>query len=123
LDDWGLFRECLGGFAACGLLRETTPNHPPSPDEIECHGVDCISKCHLRLASSARLLAKAVSALAICVIMNVIAVGFGDDITDAAARKRIEGYFPGRDVHIIEMLASWYDGGGVHCHTNDQPAL
>ena len=27
-DDWGLFRECLGGFAACGLLRETIPNHP-----------------------------------------------------------------------------------------------
>jgi hypothetical protein len=34
-----LFRECLGGFAACGLLRETTPNHPPSPDQNECHGV------------------------------------------------------------------------------------
>jgi len=27
-DDWGLFRECLGGFAACGLLRKTTPNYP-----------------------------------------------------------------------------------------------
>ena len=53
----------------------------------------------------------------------VITVGFGNDTTDAAARKRIEGYFPGRDVHIIEMLASWYDGGGVHCHSNDQPAL
>ena len=53
----------------------------------------------------------------------VIAVGFGDDAIDAAARKRIEGYFPGRDVHIIEMLASWYYGGGVHCHSNDQPAL
>jgi len=53
----------------------------------------------------------------------VIAVGFADEITDTAARKRIGGYFPGRDVHIIEMLASWYDGGGVHCHTNDQPAL
>ncbi|MCP4332752.1 MAG: agmatine deiminase family protein [Gammaproteobacteria bacterium] len=53
----------------------------------------------------------------------VIAVGFGYSVTDTAARKRIEGYFPGREVHIIEMLASWYDGGGVHCHTNDQPAL
>ena len=53
----------------------------------------------------------------------VTTVGFGDDNTDAAARKRIEGYFPGRDVHIIKMLASWYDGGGVHCHTNDQLAL
>ncbi|AQA19659.1 hypothetical protein BST95_16850 [Halioglobus japonicus] len=53
----------------------------------------------------------------------VITMGFGDEQLDAAARKRIEGYFPGRDVYVIEMLASWYDGGGVHCHTNDQPAL
>jgi hypothetical protein len=36
--DLGLFCECLGGFAACGLLRETTPNHPPSPDQKECLG-------------------------------------------------------------------------------------
>jgi agmatine deiminase len=53
----------------------------------------------------------------------VITVGFGDEASDAAAKKRIEGYFPGRDVYVIEMLASWYDGGGVHCHTNDQPAI
>jgi agmatine deiminase len=53
----------------------------------------------------------------------VIAVGFGDARIDAAAKERIEGYFPGREVHIVEMLESWYHGGGVHCHTNDQPAL
>lgn len=53
----------------------------------------------------------------------VIAVGFGHPEADAAARARIEGYFPGRDVHMIEMLSSWAAGGGVHCHTNDQPAL
>ncbi|MDH3635913.1 MAG: agmatine deiminase family protein [Gammaproteobacteria bacterium] len=53
----------------------------------------------------------------------VIAVGFGDDTTDTAAKQRIESYFPGRDVYIVEMLESWYDGGGVHCHTNDQPAM
>jgi len=53
----------------------------------------------------------------------VIAVGFDDYETDAAARIRIETYFPGRDVFIVEMLESWYEGGGVHCHTNDQPAL
>ena len=53
----------------------------------------------------------------------VIAVGFGDPDLDAAAKKRLEGYFPGRDVHVIEMLESWAAGGGVHCHTNDQPAL
>ena len=53
----------------------------------------------------------------------VITVGFGDEVADAAAKRRIEGYFPGRDVYVIEMLASWYDGGGVHCHTNDQPEI
>ena len=52
----------------------------------------------------------------------VLVVGFGDPETDAAAKARIEGYFPGRDVHVIEMLDSWAAGGGVHCHTNDQPA-
>ena len=49
--------------------------------------------------------------------------GSTGSVYDAAAKKRIEGYFPGRDVYVIEMLASWYDGGGVHCHTNDQPEL
>ena len=53
----------------------------------------------------------------------VITVGFGDETLDAAAKQRIESYFPGRDVYIVEMLDSWYYGGGVHCHTNDQPAV
>ena len=53
----------------------------------------------------------------------VITVGFGHEEYDAAARQRIGRYFPGRDVYVIEMLASWYNGGGVHCHTNDQPAI
>ena len=53
----------------------------------------------------------------------VIAVGFGNPRTDAAAKSRLQRYFPGRDVHVIEMLSSWAAGGGVHCHTNDQPAL
>ena len=52
----------------------------------------------------------------------VIATGFGHDRADAAAGARLETYFPGRDVHVIEMLESWAAGGGVHCHTNDQPA-
>ena len=53
----------------------------------------------------------------------VIVVGFGNIKTDTAAKSRIEGYFPNRDVHVIEMLSSWAAGGGVHCHTNDQPAI
>lgn len=53
----------------------------------------------------------------------IIAVGFDNAATDAAAKARLEGYFPNRDVYIIEMLGSWEAGGGVHCHTNDQPAF
>ena len=53
----------------------------------------------------------------------VITVGFGNAEADAAAKERIESYFPGRDVYVIEMLDSWAAGGGVHCHTNDQPAM
>ena len=53
----------------------------------------------------------------------VIAVGFGDPAADAAAKARLEGYFPERDVYVIEMLGSWAAGGGVHCHTNDQPEV
>ncbi|MDJ0777977.1 MAG: agmatine deiminase family protein [Gammaproteobacteria bacterium] len=53
----------------------------------------------------------------------VITVGFGHAEADAAAQQRIEGYFPGRKVYVVEMLESWYHGGGVHCHTNDQPEV
>ncbi len=52
----------------------------------------------------------------------VIVVGFDDVGMDAAAKSRIESYFPNRDVHVIPMLKSWVNGGGAHCHTNDQPA-
>ena len=53
----------------------------------------------------------------------VIVPGFGNPDTDIQAKSRIESYFPNRDVHLIEMLSSWAAGGGVHCHTNDQPAF
>ena len=53
----------------------------------------------------------------------VLVEGFNNPITDAAAKSRVESYFPGRDVHVVEMLRSWADGGGAHCHTNDQPLM
>ena len=52
----------------------------------------------------------------------VIAVGFENATTNAAAKARLEAYYPGRTVYVIDMLASWDAGGGAHCHTNDQPA-
>ena len=52
----------------------------------------------------------------------VILVGFDNPATDDAAKAQLEEWFPTRDVYVIEMLESWIAGGGVHCHTNDQPA-
>jgi len=52
----------------------------------------------------------------------VILVGFANPATDNAAKAQLEQWFPSRDVYVIEMLDSWIAGGGVHCHTNDQPA-
>ena len=53
----------------------------------------------------------------------VIATGFGVPKWDNAAKAAIESYFPNRDVHMITAPIIWYYGGGVHCVTNDQPAL
>ena len=53
----------------------------------------------------------------------VIATGFGDTSADANAKARLQSYFPNRDIYVIEMLESWAQGGGVHCHTNDQPSI
>lgn len=52
----------------------------------------------------------------------VIAGSFDNEKTDEAARLRIQGYFPGRDIHLVSIMSSWNAGGGIHCHTNDQPS-
>ncbi len=52
----------------------------------------------------------------------VATVGFDNPATDDAAKAQLQEWFPGREVYVIETLESWYAGGGVHCHTNDQPA-
>ena len=53
----------------------------------------------------------------------VISSGFGDTKADTNAKARLQSYFPGRDVYVIEMLESWAQGGGIHCHTSDQPSI
>ena len=53
----------------------------------------------------------------------VITTGFGVPTWDDDAKMRIEGFFPERDVHVVQTLEIWYWGGGVHCVTNDQPYM
>ena len=52
----------------------------------------------------------------------VILTGFGTPSWDQAAARTVEGYFPGREVYVVNGLELWYYGGGIHCVTNDQPA-
>ncbi len=52
----------------------------------------------------------------------VITTGYGVEILDLRAKARLQSYFPDRDIYVLPMLKSWAAGGGVHCHTNDQPA-
>ena len=52
----------------------------------------------------------------------VITTGYGDERLDNRAKVRLQRYFPDRDIYVLPMLKSWAAGGGVHCHTNDQPA-
>ncbi len=51
----------------------------------------------------------------------VAAMGDGG-AADAALKSRIETFFPGRDVHMIDARTIAAAGGGIHCVTNDQPA-
>jgi len=52
----------------------------------------------------------------------VVMCGFDAPAWDNAAKVTIEGYFPERDVFVVDTRELWYWGGGVHCVTNDQPA-
>lgn len=52
----------------------------------------------------------------------VITTGYGEERLDNRAKSRLQHYFPDRDIYVLPMLKSWAGGGGVHCHTNDQPA-
>ena len=51
----------------------------------------------------------------------VIMCGFDGGEWDAAAKATMEGYFPGRTVVVVDTLAFWNDGGGIHCITCPQP--
>lgn len=51
----------------------------------------------------------------------VVMTGFNVTEWDNAAKQTVQGWFPSRDVIVVETLQLWKDGGGVHCVTNDQP--
>ncbi|MCP4602186.1 MAG: agmatine deiminase family protein, partial [Proteobacteria bacterium] len=53
----------------------------------------------------------------------VAAMSSGSTSEDSELQSQIESLFPGRDVFMINGETMANNGGGIHCVTNDQPAL
>ncbi|MFF2275801.1 agmatine/peptidylarginine deiminase [Agromyces sp. NPDC058126] len=54
---------------------------------------------------------------------GVIACGFGDDEADATAREILEAVYPGRRAVTVDARQIFAGGGGIHCITQQQPAV
>ena len=53
----------------------------------------------------------------------VIASRFGDGRTDAIARDALQRHYPGREIVMLDVDALGETGGGIHCATQQMPAL
>jgi agmatine deiminase len=53
----------------------------------------------------------------------VISVAFGDSVADAKAKANLQSMYPGRTVEMIRLDSIYAGGGGIHCVTQQQPAL
>ncbi|TDN91719.1 agmatine deiminase family protein [Microbacterium sp. BK668] len=54
---------------------------------------------------------------------GVIACGFGEEKADAAAREILADAYPGRRVVTVDARPIFDRGGGIHCITQQQPAV
>ena len=54
---------------------------------------------------------------------GVIACGFGEDAADARARDILAAAYPGRRVVTVDARPLFDRGGGIHCITQQQPAV
>ncbi|HET8928247.1 MAG TPA: agmatine deiminase family protein, partial [Microbacterium sp.] len=54
---------------------------------------------------------------------GVIACGFGEEAADARARDILSSAYPGRRVVTVDARPIFARGGGIHCITQQQPAV
>ncbi|MGY6498945.1 MAG: agmatine deiminase family protein [Microcella sp.] len=54
---------------------------------------------------------------------GVIACGFDDPVADARARDILSAAYPGRTVVTVDAREIFARGGGIHCITQQQPAV
>jgi agmatine deiminase len=53
----------------------------------------------------------------------VIAAEFGDDAVDEKARATLKALYPGREIVMLDVDPIGDAGGGIHCATQQQPAM
>ena len=53
----------------------------------------------------------------------VIAAQFGDPETDEIAREALSRHYPGREIVMLNVDALGELGGGIHCATQQMPAV
>ena len=54
---------------------------------------------------------------------GVVACGFGEERADAAARTILAEVYPGRHIVTVDARPIFARGGGIHCITQQQPAV
>lgn len=54
---------------------------------------------------------------------GVIACSFGEEKADARAQEILESVYPGREVRSVDARPIFDRGGGIHCITQQQPAV
>ncbi|MCP4142265.1 MAG: agmatine deiminase family protein [Chloroflexi bacterium] len=53
----------------------------------------------------------------------IVGMSEGDEKYDEESKAQLEEFFPDRDVYLLNVDTVAEAGGGIHCVTNDQPAL
>ena len=54
---------------------------------------------------------------------GIVACGFGEEQADAEATAILEAVYPGRTVTMVDSRPIFARGGGIHCITQQQPAV
>ncbi|WP_348789054.1 agmatine deiminase family protein [Leifsonia sp. NPDC080035] len=54
---------------------------------------------------------------------GIVACGFGEERADAEATEILEAAYPGRRVTMVDSRPIFARGGGIHCITQQQPAV
>ena len=126
--------DSLARFSGPGRVLMNLPNYPDADDPFhtaaletydrliaEGLSVDVISEPDTRRVSSVDF----VASYANYYVCNggIIAAEFGDRETDGLARDALARHYPGREVVTLNVDPLGEMGGGIHCATQQMPAV